>query len=467
MKIQFTKYIVLIAIIVLPFSACDDYLDINVDPNRVTDVTLNALLPTAIESTSDAHYTAANTTCRITQQIGSYFGYPDILEMNSLWSGIYLGSLSNLDKIVSKATAQNAPHYSGIGKVLQALNLGLLTDNWEAVPYSEAILGSDNFKPVYDSQETNYNTINSLLDSAISDLSASSSVFKPSSDDLAYKGNISRWLKLAYTLKARYAIHLSNKNAAQAASNALSALANGFTGNADDFQLNYNSVNKNPFHTRVALANKTGNLTITQGSYLVDIMKNAAAEGDPRLGAMTDADGLPFSEIRGINSFDPNAPSSNTDFSETTWHSTESAPILMVTYAEAKFIEAEAAMISNDKNRAYDAYIAGIMASMEKLGVDGTTYLADPKVAVGADNISLSHIMKEKYVALYLNTESWVDMRRYNYNPSIYTGFVIPMFETTIGDYQRVRYPSDEFNRNGEQATANSKNQNTPMWRDQ
>lgn len=465
MKIQFIKYMVFAMVFIIPFSSCEDYLDVNVDPNRVTDVTLAALLPTTIEATSTAHFNAARLTCEISQQLGSYFDYPEILSLNSTWTEVYLRSLGNLGKIVTDAGTSASPHYAGVAKVLQALNLGILTDNWEAVPYSEGNLGSDNFTPVYDNQEKNYNTINSLLNAAINDLQAAESVFQPGSDDLAYGGDIERWLKLAYTLKARYAIHLTNKDAIKNATDALTAIDNGFTDNGDDFQLNYNSVNKNPWHL-VALANNTGNLTRTMGSYLIDLMKNTAADCDPRMFAITD-NGLDCGDIFGITSYDEDATASNVDFTVNTWHSTESAPILMVTFAEAKFIEAEAAMITGNSQRAYDAYLAGIAANMEKLGVDGSAYMADANVAVGMGGLTLSHIMKEKYVATYLNTESWVDVRRHHYDATIYTNFVEADPFDIGGSFQRVRYPEDEFSRNGTQAMANDKDLTVTMWRDQ
>ncbi|GLR15647.1 hypothetical protein GCM10007940_02620 [Portibacter lacus] len=449
------------------FASCESFLDVNTDPNRVTDVTLNSLLPTTIEAASAAHYRSAYTTNQITQHLGSYFGYPQILSLSSTWSGIYLKGLNNLDQLIIKAEESNSPHYAGIGKVLSAINVGLLTDNWEAAPYSEAILGSDNFTPKFDSQEQLYASINSLLDAAITDLQKSESIFAPGSDDLAYNGDISKWIKLAYTLKARYAIHLTNKNGTQAASDALSAISNGFTSNGDDFQLMYNSVNKNPWHTSVALANNTGNLTITQGSYFVDLLKGITDEGDPRMAALVDAGDIPNAEVVGITSYDDNAAPNNSDLSETTWHSTESAPIVMVSYAEAKFIEAEAAFISNDKTRAYDAYLEGIAANVSKLEVEAGDFLTHPNVAVGADNLTLSDIMEQKYIALYLNPEAWVDMRRYNYSTDAYTGFVEADPFELGGSFQRVRYPDDEFNRNGDETQANNKDLLVQMWRDQ
>ena len=467
MKFHFIKYIFFTAVLFVMFSSCnEDYLNVNDDPNRVTEVQLNVLLPTTIEATSRAHFQAAFGACKISQQIGSVFGYPEIFSLSSTWTTIYLKSLNNLQQMVIQAENEESPYYAGIGKTLEAINLGLLTDSWEAVPFSEALQGSDNFTPKYDSQQENYNAINNLLDDAIKDFNEPTSVLAPGSNDLAYGGDIDRWLKLAHTLKARYAIHLTNKNAASAASDALAHLAKGMESNDDDFQLNYNSVNKNPWHTSVALANLTGNVSVAHGSYLINIMKNTAG-GDPRLNVIADTTGTGASEYKGIDPTEQGG-SYNSNFSSNTWHSTESAPILMMTYAEAKFIAAEAEMIAGNADNAYDAYLAGIAANMSKLGVDGSAYMADPDVAVGAAGLTMALIMKEKYIATFLNPESWVDVRRYHYGTDVYPGFEIPdPLETIGGAFQRARYPNNEFDRNGDQVQANKKPLIEVMWRDQ
>jgi len=467
MKANFIKYMFIATILSVSFSSCDDFLDVNTDPNRVTAVQLEVLLPTTIESTSAAHYSSARQACQVTQQISSYFSYPEILAADGTWVTIYLKSMNNLDLMVTQAEKESSPHYAGVGKVLQAINLGLLTDHWEAVPYTQAIQGSDNFTPAYDSQESIYNAINSLLDDGISDLQAVESVFSPSEDgsDLAYGGDLEKWTKLAYTLKARYAMHLSNKGGAGA--EALAALGKAMTSNDDDFQLEYNSVNKNPWHTNVALAINTGNLTVAPGSYLIDVMRSTADAGDPRLAAIADTVGTGASMYIGLNSFDEDAPTNNVNFSESTWHSTETAPILMSTYAETKFLEAEAALMTTDMDAAYAAYQAGIEASMAKLGVDGSVYMADAAVAVGADNLKLSDIMREKYIALYLNPESWVDMRRHHYDTAVYPGFEVPVVGDLTEAHQRLDYPTTEVDRNATNAMANEKPLSETMWRDQ
>src|SRR5690606_38131532 len=104
----------------------------------------------------------------------------------------------------------------------------------------------------------------------------------------------------------------------------------------------------------------------------------------------------------------------------------DTSPLLIATYAELKFIEAEAALPAN-RQRAYDAYLAGINANMDKRLVPA----ADPELvaymaaaAVGVNALTVDHIMREKDVATYLNPEAWNDARRYDYK---YKDFGMPL----------------------------------------
>ena len=108
----------------------------------------------------------------------------------------------------------------------------------------------------------------------------------------------------------------------------------------------------------------------------------------------------------------------------------QDAPILWITYAEVKFIEAEAAFRANNPSRAYDAY------------------MDDPAVDVGQGNLTLDLIFKEKNVAMFLNPEAWVDHRRHDYN---YPDFEPPVDQNPELDTEHIRrslYPLSEIERN-------------------
>lgn len=131
--------------------------------------------------------------------------------------------------MIKKAESTNSPHYSGIAKVVIAYNLGLGTAVWENIAYSTADNQLSNLSPAYDSQEDIYKSIQKLLDEAIVELSEPTSISKPATDDIVFKGVIANWVKTAYTLKARYLLHTAKKTGAasyDAIADALSKVTN-------------------------------------------------------------------------------------------------------------------------------------------------------------------------------------------------------------------------------------------------
>ncbi|MBO9684391.1 MAG: SusD/RagB family nutrient-binding outer membrane lipoprotein, partial [Flavisolibacter sp.] len=69
--------------------------------------------------------------------------------------------------------------------------------------------GLRNRLPFHTSQDSIYKKINDLIDGAISDLQKGSGSIVPRNDDVIFKGNTAKWIAAAWTLKARYALHLS------------------------------------------------------------------------------------------------------------------------------------------------------------------------------------------------------------------------------------------------------------------
>lgn len=466
-------YTFLVAGFMIVLSGCQNFLDVNVDPTLKSDATVQELLSTAQLYTSDASYQQAYYAAQYAQQLGSNLGTNGTdayyeAENATGWSNLYLYVIPQLNLIVQKGQAANSPNYIGIAKTMLAYNLGLATSNWENVPYSQA--DQKNFNPAYDTQQNVYASILQLLDEAIAEFAKNSGA-KPGDDDMIYKGDIGKWTRLAYSLKARYIMHQSALNPQASAQAALTALQNAMTTNADDFQLQYNSKNLSPWYSRVALANSTGNLSVTYGSTFVNLM-NGTVQGivDPRLPIVV-------TRKNGQTAYSGVAPGSGAgstvDFNITAWHSNINSPIVMMTYAEVKAIEAEARFLAGGGSitstgttaDAYNAYLSIARANMQKLGVSATdidTYLNAPAVSVGAANLTLTHIIHEKYKAMFLIGDIWTDVRKYNY-----LDFPMPLNinpDLNGQRIQRMKYPSSELTRNAKNAEANLKQPGVKMW---
>lgn len=448
-------------------ASCDKQLDINDDPEKLkgSQVTISGLLPSAIQHTATSFWNAG--------QYGNY--YPQYLAGNSgqaanidsynpygfdnIWESAYLRALPTLKEMIEKSEQAGVPHYAGIGKLLTALVLMQSTDIWGDVPFSEAFNPGTTWSPKYDSQEEIYNvTLKGLLDGAIADLSqpqpplASSQV---GTTDLIYKGVINKWLKAAYTARGRYYIHLSKKNIANAAL-AAADINNGFTNatGADDLQLFYTSERNHPWYTNLSIATAASRYA-RPSKYIIDLMNGTRYPGliDPRLPILVDNGGAATYVGRSVGTQDneQGANLANTDITVNTYYGKMTSPVPIITYSEAQFIKAEALFATN-KPVSYDAYLEGIRSSMQKFGVASTsitTYVNNPLISKGFAALTLSDIMMQKYIALFLQMETWTDMRRYQYDPNIYLGLTKP-FKNLLGTewVQRGNYADNEPGRN-------------------
>jgi hypothetical protein len=471
---------ILLVCTLLLLSACDGFIggDTNVDPNRTSVMTLEGLLPVAIESTANNHYLVAYYGGQFSQHLASYFvgGSDSYFETRIplAWTGIYLTALTTLDQLATQAHEQGAPHYEGVAKILQALNLGMATDCWGDVPFSTAFQGSAELTPSFDSQDQIYETIATLLDEAVALLNQPTSVFRPGTDDLVFGGGaagIAKWIKVAYALKARYAIHYSTIDQLKATTDALAAIPLAISLNSEDLQLTYNTVNRNPWFNNVSSPIGTGNFTVGPARTIVNLMNGTAYPGslDPRLSKLFDLNGA--AAYNGLINGSA-GPGGTCRLGTATFYAGQASILPMVTFAEMKFIEAEARFLANGPTQqAYDAYRAGIRAHMEKVGVDATSinnYLANTNaVAPDAASLTLQLIMKEKYIAMFLNPENWTDVRRYDYSNTIYRGMTLPEnYNTALGGefIRRVLYPLDEINRNSSEVTPHVKDMQVKMW---
>jgi hypothetical protein len=299
---------------------------------------------------------------------------------------------------------------------------------------------------------------------------------------------MAKWLKAAYTLKARYQMHLLPVNGNAAATAALASLANGFDANADDFQITFDEKNMNPWYTREILAAATSNDHDKVGDQLVNYMNGTSypfAGGviteDPRLSIYAQKSDVnePWrGYLSGGDGLSADGNDGNTNFKNAGFYTNMTAPIVLISYAEAEFMKAEAEFLLNGGNAtsvgantaAYTAYTNGIAANMNKLGANGTDYLADATINVGEAALKLEHIMKEKYIANFLNPETFVDMRRYDFSTDVYKDLSLPEDNATSeypGEwFLRAVYPSSEESRNPDNVNAHKQAPTAPVWWD-
>jgi hypothetical protein len=363
---------------------------------------------------------------------------------DQLWRPLYAdpqlgGALPTLQEMIRRGEAQEAYNYSGIARILLGLNMMLASSIFGDLPYTQANQGTANLYPCYDPMQELYQVhIIGLFNEGLADLAKPASPNPtlrtiPATADLMYRGNITNWTKAGNGAKARYYLHLSKKNPANYAQ-AIEFANKSLTSNADDLELVYSATGTNVVQNPSwfsFLGNATSRI-MRPSSYLVNLMNGTGQYPglmDPRLPLYADR-GTSASYVGVTPGAVVSQPGATVNITTNVWHARGDAPIQILTYPEIKFILAESYFRTNDRTQAYTNYIAGIRASMQKVGVAEaqiTAYLASPQIAKGAANLELSDIMLQKYLALYLQMETWTDMRRYQYDPTVYRGLQKPI----------------------------------------
>jgi hypothetical protein len=482
MKNNFRHYTYLLIVGLLMLTSCQDFLDINEDPNNPVDVAEPQLLGGVIANFSYevlGGYPVRVTNTWVQQTAYNatlpHYGMYDIDEnaVNNLWTFFsYTDVMQNCKVLVEKAERNSTHDYAGIARVIWAWNMSIVTDLYNNAPYTQAWQQATFPFPEYDTQEAIYESIQNLLDAAIEDFDRTDKMAPfVGAEDFVYGGDIAKWRKLAHLLKARFYMRLTyapGKDARTQAQLALDQLPNAFTGNADDAGYTYvdEEGQENPWF-QYAIDGKWDDNTQLSAHY-IDLLQD---KGDPRIHAQAQLQG-------GVYVGHPNGAPAAADVSFLgNYYSDAGATLDWLTFAEQKFIEAEAKFLLGDRAGAQMAYQEGIEASFDKLSAaiaTGATkagvtsaeltqaiddYLAANMDLVAQDNAAYQQIMVQKYIALYLQFETYNDYRRTGYP-------ILEMAQNVIQDdltevASRFPYPSAELNFN----TQNVNEQGIPVGR--
>ena len=227
MKYMKTLYKIFLVLSVISFSSCGDKLtETNVNPLGVDPETVNPnLILTTVITNSINPYQRENYYGGVAgvMQYLQKSGWSSSLNKfdwvgNHSWGGYY-GNLRNINQLAERAEAEGMEFQLGIAHVLHAFNFAMIADKWGDAPYTDALKGTevDNpeyQKPKFDPQEDIYHGIIEELKKANQLLSKSVGEYNgidPNADVL-YKGDPTKWRKLANSLLLRYYLRLAAKD---------------------------------------------------------------------------------------------------------------------------------------------------------------------------------------------------------------------------------------------------------------
>lgn len=399
-------------------ASCDKFdEDININPNQPSNASGTQLIANAALSLSSlgsspsaqfhAQYLAE------TQYPGASL-YPD---GGTSFYWLYQGPLMNLQTVLNSeslsATEGPVNNQRAVAKILKAYFFWHTTDRWGDVPYSEALLGAENFTPKYDTQEAIYNDLFIQLEQANSEITAGNI-----SNDIIYNGDVNKWKRLANTIRMLMALRLSEVDPTKAAAEFNKALEAGImTSNADNLVFRHlaDANNQNYWFGEISNRNREWwALTET----LVNELKPVE---DPRLAvygapARTSDEfvGLPYGRVEGL----PNV----TNYSllgPAMWK--QDAPVYLVTYAQALFAKAEAAKrgwiaggdaeAENNYNKAIEQSLLQWTGSAD----EAADLLSQEGIAYNPAN-AMEQIATQRWIHLFMHGfEGWAEWRRTGY----------------------------------------------------
>ncbi|MCG2615454.1 SusD/RagB family nutrient-binding outer membrane lipoprotein [Terrimonas sp. NA20] len=410
------KKLLIILFVCTLAGSCKKFIDVNHDPNNPQDVQ-EALLLAPVELAISHLQNGGKAAFIIQTYMQNSALAQDApntdtyrlanVELDGEWSDVYVRILNNLRILIQKSEASGKSNYVALGKILTAFTLGTATDIWGDIPYSQAFKGVDDLKPAYDKQEDIYKTMQQLLDDGIAEINKNHATI-PGKDDLYYNGKMESWKRLAYTLKARYYMHLIKApgyTAANQATLALDALQNGLQAVTDDFRMTYPGAagQESPW-----FLNFQPRYTVVLASTFVDSL---ISRNDPRLSKIVKksvSGGLYRGRVIGSTIESPDSYSFPTDF-----YAGIGAPNNLLTYSEALFLKSEATLIKAGFAAAQPIYTQAVQSNMTKLSVaagDVNAYLATRGTLTAAKALQL--IIEEKAIANYLSLETFTDWRR-------------------------------------------------------
>lgn len=455
---QSIKYIFFSLALMAMVSSCNDYLDINTDPNQPEHPGDLDLLLADITSTTSYNLVGGGNWTRYgaqwIQHIANNANAPTVAtyrfntsSCNNEWAFYsYAGVLINCKKTIEFAEEDEQWHHAGIAQVLMAHNYALLADWWGDIPFSEALGRENNITPVFDDQQAVYAGIQDLLDEAIVNLLKTPDV-GVGAGDFYFNGDAAAWLKVAYGLKARYHMHLTNAPGADAqtqATLAIDAITKGMTATADEARFDYQNSpgSEAPWNQWVT---KFAN-SMQASKYMVDKL---AATNDPRLPIYADLNQDTL--YVGFTSGEQSTTTLGEISSIGSYFLDADFDVPLMTYTEQLFLKAEAHLVLGETAEAEAAYEEGIRTHMSQLSGNGelNTVISqtdqDDYIAAHPLN-DLEDLINQKYIASYIvgSFEAYNDYRR--------TGFPSDLQAAPNGDYDaiptRMIYTDTEINNN-------------------
>ncbi|GBU08446.1 hypothetical protein AwDysgo_17770 [Bacteroidales bacterium] len=463
------KIIVLFTIVLLTITSCSDFFDINDNPNKPANVPVDQLLPNAMVKSMNIEILGLSNGPGVLtsnslsvnnslNQLGcvwagywskatngpnasSFFRLEETYAVNSMsidWGGYPFWEdtykiLTNYKNIENIAAKDNDLVYVGISKIMQAWHFMRLVDLYNNVPFDDALQGTLNAAPKFESAEDIYAKSINLITAGINDMKMADQVGskKPANDDIMFKGNIKLWAKFGNTLKLKALIRQSQLEKNAYISQELTKIqeeGSGFLGIGENVfvdpgYISGTTYKLNPMwekYYRTAQNSLTATYnTLRPTQFLVDKYKSL---NDPRLSLIylavdDEYIGVPLGATAEYTMAKTSAfrgPQENGGKPAGIYKSS-TQPSMFLSSFESLFIQAEAAQRGWINKSSKELYEQAVGESFLYIGASGVEdYLAQSSVALDNASNKIERIIEQKWLSLnsLSGFEAWCDYRR-------------------------------------------------------
>ena len=453
------RYKILItALLLIAFTGCEkDFDKINRNPNAATEAATSALLTQAIRdfafadfdvwyagrqsSLASQHFSQRNYTSedRYAFRTGVTDGFfrNNFIYMNNLQTIIRLNTDPETKDSYASLYGDNNMQIA-IAQIVKAWVFQLLTDYFGDIPYSQALDIETYPQPVYDTQKAVYDGLIAKLNEAQTMLE-NSTTDGFATGDVFFGGDLSKWIKLANSLRLRLALRASNADPTYL-TEAQDAIADGVMESNDDnamFRFSASGTpNEAPWYNGFYV-NGRNDFSFTAGFMELIKGNNNQAFVNPFLGLRdprypiftsytTDRQGVPYGM---------------TEVLTQKWWSTNSAnrvslyhrnPLILQANFPTTFLDYPTVCFMISEVKGWDAtwFEEGINASLEHWASlanagdldEGGVYVTEVmnRFNAATDEQKKEMVITQKYIHLLMQPhEAWAEYRRTGYPKSL------------------------------------------------
>lgn len=474
------KSILAAAIMAFSMTGCEDWLDVNKNPDLPTSVTPEQMLPVVVFYASQVNYDHAEYGVYLSQalttggksQTGTYAyksGW-EFLTMNRhpQWRRHFYDIGVNVLELIKGAEKYESMNFALIGRTIRLMSTQLTTDAFGDMPRSKAYTG---VSPAYDTQESIYEWMLQEADDLIAAYNDPTITQNPKNIritetmDRIFAGDLNKWKQVAIALKARILLRrLPNWNNTPAVCdqiiNTVDQALDGWVEPQYHYPAGTGEANcpwgkAQPmiggWESRANLLDKA----IPSEFFYKDILggkesidsRNGNAD-DPRMDRLMSPrigpDGITkYRYLKNNIGMSVSYKESHYPDLYTSLYTQNNSYIALMLTEELLFMKAEALYWKGLKSEAYTVTKEAVEMNINRLAPTDATELKRYQIYVKnyftkasivekylpEANFNIGHLMRQKYIAMMYQPEQWNDMRRYCYSNStnnyMYDGTVI------------------------------------------